>query len=415
MDLCSRDPNSTIGTTNITWAQAQNNLLTNTTNTSYLRPNDGGALLPWIYTVFVILLHVPTVIFRVIQWELVQTWCLVFTFFTVIIYIQAYVSTEFEASKVLVWTPIILIIDAGSMLQLFFLVIEAKKERVGGRDVITDPDETDEARPPPSPAAVNPPIGESTSLLVRYRAWKAGPASSGAAGIEMNGHVNGNGPPPEGNAPLTLLPPHWKKDQRVWVAFSSALSLLMVLALQLVGLAYAIIALRSSQLPDVSWCSTLFQPFGIATVDGNCDVHYIEQSNHKGIGCIKLPGLWQQSWIKATVAVLIIELIFQIFDFIILFKYGVTDEFRRGSLHFKMKRPWFSIFSGLVVLIGTLICGIQYATFLPPKITERVMVLADVRGPASYTIRLNGAGLRGNIIGWNDGLFESWKGTYFGA
>ena len=43
------------------------------------------------------------------------------------------------------------------------------------------------------------------------------------------------------------------------------------------------------------------------------------------------------------------------------------------------------------------------------------MVLADVRGPASYNIGLNGAGLRGNIIGWNDGLFESWKGTYFGA
>lgn len=69
----------------------------------------------------------------------------------------------------------------------------------------------------------------------------------------------------------------------------------------------------------------------------------------------------------------------------------------------------------MIVLLATLLCSIQYATYLPPKITERILVLADVQGPVSYKVALHNAGLRGSLIGWNDGVFESWKDTYFGA
>ena len=150
MDLCSRDPSALIGNTNISWAQALNSCVAIEPNASYLRPDNGGALLPRIYTVFIILAYVPMAIIRVFQWELAQTQCLVFTFFTIIIYIQAFVSTTFAASEILVWNPIILIIDAGSMLQLLFLVIEAKKEKVGDRDVITDPAPPIKAHPLPA-------------------------------------------------------------------------------------------------------------------------------------------------------------------------------------------------------------------------------------------------------------------------
>lgn len=423
MELCSHDPNAIIGTTNITWAQAESGLLTPRANASYLRPNDGGALLPWMYTVIVIIVHIPTVLIRVIKWERVQTWSLVLTFFTVVVYIQAFVSTKFEASKILVWTPIILIIDAGSMLQLFFLVIEAERERIGDRNVTTDPSPT---------GVAHPPISESTSLLAWYQTWRAqhnrcadwaistenGHAhaelqrlDTGKSGLSMRREKPSGAYSITTESIATPIHPHWKKDQRFWVAILSLLFFIAVLALQIIGLIHAIDALDPHQLPEASWCSTLFQPFGIAIVDGNCDVRSVELNNNKGIGCVNLPGVWQQGWIKATIAVLAVELIFELADLLILYRVDVNHKWRGA----KMKRPWLSIFSGMIVLLATLLWSISYATSLPPEITERVMVLADVRGPVSYNVHLHSAGLRGGLIGWNDGLFESWKGTYFGS
>ena len=138
MSFCAGDDDAVVGTTNFTWAQALANLQDGVPNSSYIRPNSGGALLPWIYTMIVIVFHIPTVIIRVVRWELVQIWSLVFTFFTVAVYIQAYVSSQFDPAKILVWTPIILVIDAGSMLQVFFLILEAEKLLFGGRDIIID-------------------------------------------------------------------------------------------------------------------------------------------------------------------------------------------------------------------------------------------------------------------------------------
>jgi hypothetical protein len=56
---------------------------------SYLR-SDEQSLLPWIYTVIILVVHIPTVIIRVVKWETVQTWCLACTFLTVVVYVQAY-------------------------------------------------------------------------------------------------------------------------------------------------------------------------------------------------------------------------------------------------------------------------------------------------------------------------------------
>lgn len=72
----------------------------------------------------ILIVHVPVVIIRVVRWETVQTWCLVSTLFTVIVTAQAYSSTKFQADKILTWTPLMLVIDAGSMAQVLFLVNE---------------------------------------------------------------------------------------------------------------------------------------------------------------------------------------------------------------------------------------------------------------------------------------------------
>jgi hypothetical protein len=118
MEFCPALANLTIPNTSRHWRDAFNSQIYNLTGSSYLRPDIGGALLPWIYTAIVIVVHIPTVIIRVQRWEMVQTWCLAATLLTVVLYAQAYVSTAFAAEQVLTWTPLLLVIDAGSMLQL---------------------------------------------------------------------------------------------------------------------------------------------------------------------------------------------------------------------------------------------------------------------------------------------------------
>jgi hypothetical protein len=90
---------------------------------SYLRP-EMQALLPWVYTLIILIVHLPLVIVRVMRWEKVQIWCLATTLLTVVVFAQAYTSTNLSAEQVLVWTPLMLLIDAGSMAQIFFLIIE---------------------------------------------------------------------------------------------------------------------------------------------------------------------------------------------------------------------------------------------------------------------------------------------------
>lgn len=154
---CLEISNVTISDTAETWGSIDHDSLQGFSPSSYLRPDAGGALLPWVYTIIIIVIHVPVVIIRVVRWEIVQTWCIVATLFTVILYTQAYISTGFAADKILVWTPIILVIDAGSMLQIFFLVLEAKPVMIEGRIFLFDPKKGE--------------ASERWSLLGRLRRW----------------------------------------------------------------------------------------------------------------------------------------------------------------------------------------------------------------------------------------------------
>ncbi len=71
--------------------------------------------------------------------------------------------------------------------------------------------------------------------------------------------------------------------------------------------------------------------------------------------------------------------------------------------------------SGLVILGITLVYGLDYASGLPPGITESVTIAINVNGTKAFNAKLTNSGLRGTIIGWNDGLFDSWKEKYTGG
>lgn len=127
LDLCPLNATDEILASNITWGEVLNQTILQINGASYLRPDIGGALMPWVYTAVVIIVHIPIVVIRVVRWEAVQTWCMVATLLTITVTVQAYVSTKFQAEKILTWTPLLLVIDAGSMAQVLFLLVEDKK------------------------------------------------------------------------------------------------------------------------------------------------------------------------------------------------------------------------------------------------------------------------------------------------
>ena len=418
MDLCSQFPNIVIGNTNITW-QAWSNAITNLTTVSaftpsYLRPDTAGALLPWVYTSVILVIHLPVVVVRVVRWQAVQYWCLVSTLLTVVTYAQAYISTRFDAAKVLVWTPLILVIDAGSMLQVFFLVVESKKDSASHQTERC-------ARYPILSSSSRLESQGSSDLLAHYPACKVETVLAQRAltgdnqrdALHTNGNIAFANYVSSNATAVTNVDRCWYRNRLNYAAVVAALLFIVVLILQLLGLVKAVQIVKASPDPPlVSWCSPLFQPFGLAAVDGSCSVYRISQSAHKGIGCITLPGEWQQQWLKGTIAGISIELCTELVDLLIL---SLVNGKRKIFQAVKLKRPWATIFSGLIVLIVTLIYGVNFSLYLPPGVTDRVTVLMDVQGPASYTGNLTSAGLRGAIIAWNDGLFESWRGAYFGS
>ncbi len=440
MDFCPRVANVSVPNTQLTWGQLVGNPVYNLTGSTYLRPDIGGALLPWIYTTIVIIVHIPMVVIRVQRWETVQTWCLAATLLTVVIYAQAYVSTKFEPDQVLTWTPLLLIIDAGSMLQLFVLVVEAGSlvPRVKMEILVSCSScrklcaktlttfgfvrpHTDEHQFPPSPDEEMGQIGIAITLPSNPH---TDTPSHDLSGAQFD--FSGLGPPVtqpqptqpqseshssasllrqehEGNTPLL-------RDRTFWVATGALILFIAVFVLQVMGLDAAAKADRDVA-PAVSWCSPIFQPFGVAVLDGDCDVYSVDQTFNKGIGCIHIPGVHQRAWLEATFIVTCIALVLEAVDLLIMVL--VNSKTRWAEV--KMKRPWCTIFGGMAVLGVTLLYGIRYSYELPPGITERVVVVMDVH--CNYSMgaaQLTAAGLRGANIGWNDGLFSSWGTAFFG-
>jgi hypothetical protein len=206
-----------------------------------------------------------------------------------------------------------------------------------------------------------------------------------------------------------------KEAQNYFIAgVSSILAItffILILVLQILGLVYAIRASHDPEPPLVRWCSPLFQPFGIAVRDGDCAIHPIDQSFDKGIGCIMLPGVQQGGWITGTIWGISISLILELSDVVILSFTSKSTRFR----DIKMRRPWCTIIMGLVVLAVMLFFGILYSKGLPEGITSRIWVVVQAGGHLMvYDGELAGAGMRGEVIGWNDALFKSWGQTYFG-
>lgn len=121
---CELSPNQTIG--NYQFYQFEESLRRNVAcdGSTYLRPDDAGSMLPWPYALFWLLIHIPTVIIRVVRWEKAQVLSLILASVSVAVSIQSYTSTALLPEKALVWVPVLLILDVGAMIQVFWLLVE---------------------------------------------------------------------------------------------------------------------------------------------------------------------------------------------------------------------------------------------------------------------------------------------------
>ena len=107
------------------------NTLSNcTVAVSYLRPDEANAIIPWVYSLILLLCHLPLVIIRVVRWETGQIWSLAMATFSVGLTCLAYGSSGLAPEQVLIWTPIALTVDVGAVMQVFILILEADGERV---------------------------------------------------------------------------------------------------------------------------------------------------------------------------------------------------------------------------------------------------------------------------------------------
>lgn len=347
----------------------------------------GGALVPWIYSIVILLVHIPVVIIRVVKWEAVQTWCLGATVFTIAITAQAFVSTGFRSDKILTWTPLLLVIDAGSMAQILFLIVEDYSLLTRLRHAIKPPKPIPSEQPFLNDEEASKSDDPNSSIFIAARTVSPNPSTNSIP----------NHPPLFTSKPL-------------YIALASTLLLISIFTLQILGLHHAIHAAVQPS-PSVSWCSPIFQPFGLAVLDGNCNVWPIQQTFSKGVGCILIPGTQQKAWLKATVAGTGLSIALEFVDIVILATVHSGTRWRGV----KMRRPWCTMFSGLAVLGLILVFGVVYSTILPPGISEKVWIVTDAGAVTVYQGELGTAGLRGAMIGWNDGVFQGWESTYFGS
>jgi hypothetical protein len=203
-----------------------------------------------------------------------------------------------------------------------------------------------------------------------------------------------------------------EEAEPVFVAFviiTSSLLFVAIFCLQIAGLIAAFRGQKDNNI-QASWCSPNFGPFSVSELDLDCTFHTIIADAHKGIGCIELPGKRQHLWLMVTIISVLLSVVFEAIDFITL--YFVPSSWQYWLV--ELKRPWLTIVFGFTTLFVILAFGANDAYSLPPGISEKVWLIMDSGDPFVCTSILTPAGLRGQFLGWLDGVLQSWKATYFG-
>ncbi|KAF9877874.1 hypothetical protein CkaCkLH20_04450 [Colletotrichum karsti] len=393
MDVCTLSPDAVVGfnrTDNSTLLLSDFNASRRNMEPcgapTYLRPDPGGCLLPWPYTMAWILIHLPVTVLRVTRWEKVQALSIILAFFSVYFTVQAY-TTHLVPDQVMVWMPLAVVLDIGAMMQLVFLIVEENGIALlwsAFRESIVRPFSRHNAGDVRFPGRREQTAERSKTTPVR---------------------VVSLGPEP--------VPADRGLIGQAWLTVLALMLLITLLVLQLIGLALAAKG-RNVENLKARWCSPMFQSAESTLVSCDTAPLLVDKSASQGIGCISLPADEQYHWLRATVAVLSLSLVFELFDGAILVMVGNNTRWWRA----RMKRPWFTMFTGNAVLLCILIVGVVSSSQLPSSVNRVVWVFKYEQSLHSAVVcrgTLISAGVRGSIIGWTDGFLQSWGKTYGGS
>jgi hypothetical protein len=351
---------------------------------SYLRPDTGFTVIPWLYALIILSLHFPLVFIRILKWETGQWLTILMALFSIGLLIIEYSSTHLDASQIYVWTPIVVGIDIGACFQVWVLVLEKHGERLPGwksfmrkvhwkknLDIFHQEIEiktTEET-------GVSTPTIQATTLMT----------------------------------PATLSPSNARPFH--FLLGMSLFCFVTLVVLQFVGLVYTAIGLNLALHEPMkeSWCSPSFQ-VGLYLFDDSCRNYSIAIHPERGIGCVTVDGT-QPNILKATMTILIIEFVFEMLDAALLL---VANSDRRLWGPFKLKRPWFTIVCGLGVWFAMIGIGVSRGRNAALPVPAGWVGLTGVVEGTCKTV-INGAGLRGAIIGWSDGAFKALGSSYEGG
>lgn len=206
--------------------------------------------------------------------------------------------------------------------------------------------------------------------------------------------------------------PHPDALRYALVALNALILLVALLTLQIYALYASITGLRTKDL-TVNWCSPAFRDFALAVTTGNCQLYRVLPSSSNGIGCIALPGDQQRDWLRGTAIALSVALFCQTSDWVLMMCTNSKSRWRGV----KFQRPWLTMAAGVIVLVVLVYAGRVNADEVPKGVTRTVWIYRKEESRSLGRVckgELSPPGLRGTMIGYMDGLFESWGGVYDG-
>ena len=225
--------------------------------TSYIRPDEGVAVMPWVGSSVLFAAHIVSSINRVFlkTYDRSQLLAIVLATYAVSITILAYQSTRFDPQKIYIWTPLMLAIDVAALLHVI-------------KQQFPDPERR---------------VHHYESVATKY---------------------------PERTEPGYV--------DYFWTVIASLL-LLALVGLQIAGLVFSIsqFARRSHLNLQTNWCSPAFQ-LGNVTFNSECTPFPITQYESLGIACVSVDGD-QATWLGWTALGLIAFLIVEVGECFVLF------------------------------------------------------------------------------------------------
>jgi hypothetical protein len=356
---------------------------------TYLRPDKGMSIVPWLISLLLLLVHLPLATIRIQRWEKAQIISVVLAGVSCIVVTMAYRSSKLTAETIYVWSPVILIGDVGAVLQVLALVAEKRR----GMRVFSDCWGLIWRRRKRSQGT------QQMAMRQIDRSRHHGVTRRTATDLEANellARVESRGISSEYSASnialLTII------NILCW------LFLAYLLTLQLIGAIVSAIQWHKNIAPGVppiqeSWCSPGFQMGTIANIPFQSEVgtecrNFTVTLNNQGTACIPVDGA-QLNLLKGTLFILLAAFFCQLIDGVLLI---------RGYNRYKRRNvPYLSLGAGLLIWIFYVYWGFREADRYHLPSHDVVMM-----GLATGTCRtvLEAGGLRGEIIAWSDGVLN---------